>query len=448
MRFDYSDILSLDISTLNEFGFAKYKKINETYRINKYYLVGNPHYVLKIFFNKYYLKCLINLKNNNNNFINKALLEDMKINDNFLKKIFELMVNLDEHNYLIQDFNIKNIYAYLKFFKKYFNTIIELDDSNIELLPVELLEYYDFIFIKNKYYIKNIYIKSNYTTKYYKFCNRRYSILYKQTRREKQILINQYFKEMKQNEFKNKELFNRLYNDNFFYDLIMNEKKIKNIEKIIIDKEEYKKNKKIKEYENWINMLNKFKNYYEIIYNKEDLDKFFDVVKNKEAIIKFNNDMKSRYNIVGDFHYIKNNNGQISFIKLIKRRKIIKTNEIKIENEELLFFKKNKKQNYNNNLGNITNKEIIIKNPSTYKQKLKFEKLNIKSNILIALINLIILMNGTYDRNIVYYIQKVFINKEFIEQILYKIIPYIATKNDLDKIYNNRLNYKKEKTKK
>jgi len=189
-------------------------------------------------------------------------------------------------------------------------------------------------------------------------------------------------------------------------------------------------------------MLNKFKNYYEIIYNKEDLDKFFDVVKNKEAIIKFNNDMKSRYNIVGDFHYIKNNNGQISFIKLIKRRKIIKTNEIKIENEELLFFKKNKKQNYNNNLGNITNKEIIIKNPSTYKQKLKFEKLNIKSNILIALINLIILMNGTYDKNIVYYIQKVFINKEFIEQILYKIMPHIATKNNLDKIYNNRLNYK------
>jgi len=72
--------------------------------------------------------------------------------------------------------------------------------------------------------------------------------LYKQTKREKQILINQYFNEIKQKEFKNKELFDRLYNNNnnFFQNLIIYERKIKSIEKIIIDKEEYKKIKKLR----------------------------------------------------------------------------------------------------------------------------------------------------------------------------------------------------------
>jgi len=194
-------------------------------------------------------------------------------------------------------------------------------------------------------------------------------------------------------------------------------------------------------------MLNKFKDYYKIIYNKEDLNKFFNIVKDKRVIKKFNDNMKLKYNIVGNFYYIRNN-GQISFIKPIKKQKIIKVEEIKIKDEEL-FFEKYQKQNYHNNINNIINKEIVIRNPLIYKkQKIKFEKLNIKHNILIALINIIILINSSYNKNTVLYIQKIFIDKEFIEQILYKIIPYIATKNDLDKIYNNRLNYKKKKKQK
>jgi len=173
------------------------------------------------------------------------------VNDlEFLEMLYSKLINLEAHNYIPKKFEKGFIYLYLKFLKKYFNAIIELDITYKDSEIIEQLSrYYNLIFLNGKYIIKTIIMNNLYTNNYYKISNKKYCILNKITKKQHNALINNYKEDLERYRIYHESINNRLYTEkNHLISLLEKEEKEKNFfkNKIIIDKEEYRKLKKNK----------------------------------------------------------------------------------------------------------------------------------------------------------------------------------------------------------